>query len=125
MILIEEGHVLIIWQGLGIVAIVIPVAVYVVAYVIADAILGLDGTVRWAVLIAGLSLVASGWLIQRFGRWLDRKPGREVVDKATGEEITLRQAHSLFFLPLRIWAGLGLGLGAILCVFGVIDGIGR
>ncbi len=116
---------LLIWQGLGIVVIAIPILAFFVAYLAVDAILGVAVTVRWAVLITGLSLVASGELIRRFGRWLDRKPGREVIDKATGEEITLRPAHTLFFIPVRIWAGIAFGLGAILCAFGIVDGLTR
>jgi hypothetical protein len=45
------------------------------------------------------------------GWWLRKRPGRVVVDKATGKEIELRGSHSLFFIPIIYWCPIFLAMG--------------
>jgi hypothetical protein len=66
---------------------------------------------RWTV---GLTLLLSAVGCWFFTKYLERKPGRLVVDKATGQEWTLRPSHSVMAIPLSWWpailALIGLGL---------------
>jgi len=62
-----------------------------------------------ALWVAGLSC----WLL---GNHLNKKPARIMIDKATGQEITLRPDHSLFFLKMEYWACVLFVLGLIVAM---------
>jgi hypothetical protein len=41
------------------------------------------------------------WVV---GKKLNGKPGRIMVDQATGETVELKSKHSLFFIKMEYWA---------------------
>src|SRR5690242_3530938 len=95
---------MIIWRGFGFLVVVIGIG----AVVIADAICNLatgNGEFakahNWPRCLALLLAAVAVYLI---GRHLNHKPGRAVIDKATGREIILKRTHSLFFIPMEYWA---------------------
>ena len=47
------------------------------------------------------------------GRRLNGDPGRELVDRATGETVVLRRSHRLFFIPMQWWSLVMVGLGLV------------
>jgi hypothetical protein len=51
------------------------------------------------------------WLLARH---LDARPGRVVIDKQSGQEITLRGAHDFFFIPLKVWPAILVIVGTIM-----------
>jgi hypothetical protein len=63
-----------------------------------------DKALACTFLLTGLASGAMGW-------WLRQKPGRVVIDKATGKEITLRRSHSLFFIPMVYWGLIFIAMG--------------
>jgi hypothetical protein len=52
-------------------------------------------------------------VVYRVAAMLDRQPGRTMIDKATGEEVVLKNRHTLFFIPIRFWHYVYLGLGVV------------
>jgi len=58
------------------------------------------------------------WLAQR----LARRPTRTLVDKESGDEVVLRQAHTMFFVPMRYWAMLYALVGIALLILGLVGG---
>lgn len=103
---------MIIWQGWGILVAVF----FVVATLLCDWAVGavfganyvkLHG---WPMGVALLLAAAASW---QFGRHLNGRPARIVIDKETGEEVALKSGtHSLFFIPMQYW-------GFILAAFGL------
>ncbi|MEX2121623.1 MAG: hypothetical protein WD847_18695 [Pirellulales bacterium] len=63
---------------------------------------------------AGLLTAAS--IVWVAARSVNRETGRVLIDVETGEEVTLRPAHSLFFVPFRHWPWL-LGILASAFLF--------
>lgn len=61
--------------------------------------------------LAGLLIAAA--LVHLLGTALDRRPGRTMIDKATGQEVTLRGSHSLFFIPMKYWSYVFGALGVL------------
>ena len=57
----------------------------------------------WLVVAA---MALAGSLVGLVALYLHQKPARVVVDKQTGEELTLRPSHTFLFVPLRYWAAL-------------------
>src|SRR5436190_21869999 len=53
--------------------------------------------------LTGLASGALGW-------WLRKRPAQVVIDKATGQEITLRRSHSLFFIPMIYWGPIFIAM---------------
>jgi tryptophan-rich sensory protein len=46
--------------------------------------------------------------------YLNKKPGRVVIDKETSQEITLKPQHDLFFIKLEYWPYILFLIGVIL-----------
>jgi uncharacterized membrane protein len=115
---------MIIWQGLGAYAFAIPFFVWIGALVAARALLGVQTATEYGQIINGLVLLVSAALVYLMSQRLDAQPGREVIDKATGQEITLRQPHTMFYVRLRYWAMLYAVVGAILLVVGTVGVVG-
>jgi hypothetical protein len=65
-----------------------------------------------------VALLAAAVLVELLGRYLDRRPKRVVIDKATGEELVLGERNDLFFIPVRYWP-------AILTVVSLIQLVAR
>jgi hypothetical protein len=66
---------------------------------------------HWPMLVAGGISLAVIWFL---GRYLNTRPGRTVIDKATGKELVLRTRHDLFFIPFEWW-------GIIFAIFALIS----
>jgi hypothetical protein len=92
---------MIIWQGLGILAIVIPLACNIVAQFIVPLIFGTDFA-HAGVLINSASLVGAigVWFL---GQRLNGRPSRILLDPETGEQVIWRARHTLFWIPMQYW----------------------
>ncbi len=49
------------------------------------------------------ALLAAGIISWFLGSYLHRKNSRTVIDKATGQEMTIGGNDALFFVPMRYW----------------------
>ncbi|WP_434352591.1 hypothetical protein VH441_05055 [Psychrobacter sp. HD31] len=56
-----------------------------------------------ALLLAGL---ISGFL----GNWLNTRKAKVFIDKETGQEVIMKDKHSLFFIPMEHWGIILAGL---------------
>ncbi len=95
---------MIVWQGLGLLAALIPIAGYVLMVKLVQASLGLDytNTHSWpGALGTLLGAVAVWFLAQRL-----MGPGRTMVDQQTGQTVVLRKKHTLFFIPMHYFAAI-------------------
>lgn len=104
---------MIIWSGFGFLVAVIGFGSLVLAEAMTEGFFH-DQTYyqthAWPKLVACWFAAA---LVYGVGRWLDRQPGRAMIDKATGQEVVLRKKHALFFIPVRYWPYIFLGLGVV------------
>ncbi len=109
---------MIIWSGLGFLVAVIIFGCSLVLNFAINAWLG-DGyydTHKWPFAI---SLFLSAVICWFLGAALRRRTSQVVIDKETGKEIVLnRSNHSLFFIPMHIWAPI-LAIGGVIVL--VID----
>ena len=112
---------MLVWQGFGIAAALIPIALIFVVTVLWGAIVGSSTpSDRDSTLIVAIAALASAPLVYLLGRRLDRRPGRTMVDKATGQEVVLRDSHTLFFVPMKYWAWLLAIVGLVVLVVGLL-----
>ncbi len=110
---------MLIWQGLGAFAFVIPFMTILVFQLVTQ-IAGGELAMREHVqVINGLALIISAVIVFVLAQLLAARPVRELVDKATGQDVVLRQRHTMFFVPMRYWAILWavIGIGSIGAAF--------
>ena len=103
---------LLIWRGLGIVALFIAGGFAVVGVLVADGLnLGSSGENT----LMGLAMIpaaAAIWWVAK------RREGqtRELIDATTGEHVVLTKGDSLFFIPLRWWAPIVVVVGLLVVI---------
>ena len=109
---------IVIWQGRGLVALVVPFFMLLGVEILVSLVFGVS---FWTQNLGGMLtivLLASAGIV--FGldrRWTD--PGRVLVDEATGQKVILRRRHTLFFVPLKYWSIILLA-GAVLSLVSAI-----
>ncbi|MBS0472947.1 MAG: hypothetical protein JSR60_17890 [Proteobacteria bacterium] len=104
---------ILIWKGWGIAvvgllilsAFVVIGGATVVAGTAADEIQG------W---LPGPVCLLAAAMIFFLGRHLDDQPSRVFIEKATGQEFTIRRTHSLFFIGVSHWAPILAIVGVVL-----------
>ncbi|RIJ84338.1 hypothetical protein RSP822_22110 [Ralstonia solanacearum] len=95
---------ILIWQGLGFLAFLIPVCVSLIGQLTADALFGKGYYTAPPFLFATL-MVLSAAAIWYLGKALNGRPGRVLVDPKTGQQVELKAKHTLFWIPLQ-WTAL-------------------
>jgi len=110
---------MIIWRGWGILTVVIlALAGGLTVAAAGKAIEAAGGNVGYAVVLGLLVAAAVNWVV---GRRLNGRPARELVDVRTGERVTLRASHALFFVPMQWWSVLML-LVALVALSAILFG---
>lgn len=107
---------MIIWSGLGFLVAVIGFASLILTEFVSEKVTGDDQFYQehgWVILVA--MLLAAG-LTYGLHRLLLLQKGRVVIDKETGQEIVLRSSHSLFFIPVKWWPVVFVGLGVVIAI---------
>ncbi len=95
---------ILIWQGLGFLAVVIPLCVLIIGQLAADALFGQGYYTAHHSMFATL-MVLSAAAIWYLGKALNGRPGRVLVDPKTGQQVELKTKHTLFWIPLQ-WTAL-------------------
>lgn len=107
---------MIIWSGVGFLVAVVVFGCSFGLNLAFNAWLG-DGyydTHKWPFAISLFLSAVICWLL---GSALRKRGTQTVIDKGTGEEVVLnRSKHSLFFIPMHIWAPILAVLGVIMLV---------
>lgn len=108
---------MLIWRGWGILVFVLGLAPALLVQLAGDAVLGQGYYVahRWPKFVA---LALGAGLVWLLARVLAGRPARVLVDKATGEEVTVSGGDHLLFVPVRFWPPVILLFGIWLGLFG-------
>ena len=103
---------MVIWSGLGILALVFAVLGAIGGAGLVNSTGGLGLGLPEDVGIAlGLGVAAVvNWFV---GVGLNRRAGRELIDAQTGERVVLRRRHRLFWVPMQYWS-------VVMAVFAVL-----
>lgn len=95
---------MLIWSGWGILVVPVTLLVGGSVTVLLGTLLnaaGLDRMAGLALVIGLLAAAGANWWV---GQRLNGRPGRVLLDPATGQQVVLRRRHSLFFIPVQWWA---------------------
>ena len=110
-----------IWRGWGILVPVFVVLGFVVGVGFSTVVPGAHSPYTLPTTFAVTGLVASVgiWFVARA---IEKRPGRIMIDKATGKEFKIGvSAGSLFFIPTRYWAFIAAGLALVLAVTAAVN----
>jgi hypothetical protein len=107
----------IIWHGWGIVVVGIGLLAALAAGALGEA-MNVDNAGTTALL--GASLIPAGILTWFVGKRMNRGGDRTLLDPATGEQVVLRNRHSLFFIPVEWWGPIMIVGGAVLLITGLL-----
>ena len=103
---------MIVWSGLGFLGLLIPFVTAFLAAFLANAALGPGyGAMHMWPMAIGV-LVGAG-LVYLLSVRLDR-PGRLLIDPATGQRVVMKSRHTLFWIPLQWIALIAALIGLIL-----------
>ena len=95
-----------IWSGWGILVYVIGLACYFgMNALVGERYMDSRG---WPTAVA---LFVAAILVTALGVYLRRRPGRVMIDKATGQEVTLRSDHTAVFIPVVYWGAIFAAIG--------------
>ncbi len=103
---------MIVWSGFGW---VVPV-IAVVCLLIGNILIGENWSANtWAQ--AGTLLLAA-ILVFAFDRlFLEKRADKTLMNKETGEDVILRRNDSLFFIPVRFWPYILVGIAVLVKFF--------
>src|SRR5581483_10102179 len=91
--------IMIIWRGFGILVVVITVVITVMIYALTGMLSGNWDYYKIHNSPNGIAFVLSGVAVYLAGLYLNKQPGRVLIDKVTRKEVVLRNVHSMFFIP--------------------------
>lgn len=114
---------MLVWQGLGAFVFVVPFFVWLGSQLVATSVAGADAPSVHGQLIAAIALLISAGPVWLLARRFDARPGWQVIDKATGHEVTIRQRHAMFFVQMRYWAVIYVVVGFALLAQVVLGSI--
>jgi hypothetical protein len=114
---------MVIWRGMGILALLVAILINVALNEGANNFFGVPEGFKhyrdahsWVWLL-GMSLSAAAcWFL---GRWVDARALRNaqvVTDKATGQDMHLVSRHDLFWIPIRWWSLVWLAVGVLMAL---------
>jgi len=117
---------MLIWQGWGIMVIVIAVVAILLGDTISQTLMDTAGLAYGPSHTVGVATggILSAIGIMLFANWRESKPSRVLVDQATGQKVEVGSgAGTLFFIPSRVWAWIILAF-ALIIAFTVYDDAG-
>lgn len=100
---------MVVWKGWGIMALMIPLAISLATGSTVDFFHG-ENFYRNSTWVMPLVLGISSVAVFLFGRKVNNKPGRIVIDQETNERIELKTTHSMFWIPLQYWGFIILAI---------------
>jgi hypothetical protein len=104
---------MIIWSGWGFLVAVIVFGASLAVELVTEALVGDDRFYQVHAWPLALALALSGVIIWGVGKYLHARGARVVIDKATGQELTIGGQHRFFFIPMHYWGPVLIALSVL------------
>lgn len=104
---------MVIWTGWGFLVLVILLGASLGTELVTEALMGDDQFYQRAAWPLALAFALAGIATWYVGIWLRRRGARVVIDKTTGQELTIGGSHTLFFVPMHYWGIVLLALAVL------------
>lgn len=99
------------WKGAGALVLIFGIVSALFTNVITSSVFNENNYFASHAWAQAMSLFIAGIASWFLGRHLNNRPGRVLVDKATGEEVTLRPTHHLMFIKMEYWGPIFWAIG--------------
>lgn len=101
-----------IWQGAGILSILVPVILGILAQWSVDSYFGhgYSEIHSWQNAIAWTLGAVVIWLS---GTKLAKRPTKSLIDPKTGAQVSFQEKHTLFWIPMQYWAIVWIGASIV------------
>jgi hypothetical protein len=93
-----------VWRGWGILVPIITVVTLVLGVGIGEMLLGTQRAETYAGVTTAIAFLASAVILWKLGRRVNANAVQTLLDPATGQTVTLRRLHTLFFIRMEYWA---------------------
>jgi hypothetical protein len=103
-----------IWRGVGLAVVALTFGALVLTEVGVERLFSDDHYYQahgWPKFVAFVLAAGMVWLLSDY---IEKRQARVVVDKQTGQEMTLRGTHHLFFVPLKYWPAILVVAGLVI-----------
>ncbi|UXX80935.1 hypothetical protein N7E81_07460 [Reichenbachiella carrageenanivorans] len=100
---------MIIWSGRGILVPLITLLLIVISTIVSASF----NSTQLAIYMLPIAFLLAGWANWHLGKKWNDRPGRIVVDEATGERIELKARHTFFWIKMQHWGTFLLAIGAL------------
>ncbi|HEX2444274.1 MAG TPA: hypothetical protein VHJ77_10050 [Vicinamibacterales bacterium] len=104
---------MIIWSGWGFLVVVIAFGASLAMEVVTEALVGDDRFYQTEAWPLALALALSGVIIWGLGKYVYARGAKVVIDKVTGQELTIGGEHRFFFIPMHYWGPVLIGLSVL------------
>jgi hypothetical protein len=111
---------IVIWRGAGAAVMLFGIIAAVVMNVITSSAFNQNNyfaTHSWAQAGALWGAGAASWLA---GKYLNSRPGREVIDEVSGERVIQKPNHHLMFIKMEYWGPIYLVIGLVVLIAGML-----
>ena len=115
---------MIIWRGWGFLVAVFAFGASLAMELITESITRDDNFYQREAWPLALAFAIAGVITWFLGKTLHERGGRVVIDKATGQELTIDAKHTFFFVPMHYWGVVLIALaGAVLVWSLTVSGV--
>ncbi len=105
-----------IWQGWGLLGLIIPVIVVFTGAFTVDFFMG-NGYSNSHWLIVPIMLVLSAIIIWFIGVKLNNSPAKKIVNSKTNQTFLIKKKHALFWIPLQYFSLIILGFAIYIAIY--------
>jgi hypothetical protein len=109
----DEEDEMIIWRGWGFLVAVFVFGASLAMELATESITGDDDFYQKEAWPFAVALVVAGVVTWFVGSKLHARGARVVIDKKTGQELTIDASHTFFFVPMHYWGGVLIALAAL------------
>jgi hypothetical protein len=107
---------MIIWRGWGFLVAVFTFGASLAMELITESMTGDVDFYQKEAWPLALAFVAAGVVTWFVGKKLHARGARTVIDKTTGQELTIGGSHTFFFVPMHYWGVVLIALAPLLFV---------
>jgi len=104
---------MIIWKGWGFLVAVFAFGASLAMELITESMTGDDTFYQRESWPLALAFVIAGVVTWFVGKALHARGARTVIDKATGQELTIGGSHTFFFVPMHYWGVVLIALALL------------
>ena len=111
---------IIVWNGAGPLIIIFGIISALLANIFASSFSSEDSYFAHHPWLQALTLATAGLLSWFTGRFLNTRPGQEVIDRQTGQVVIEKPNHHLMFIKMEYWGLIYFAIALVVFTFGVI-----